>query len=107
MKVLKDLGLSLGLLEAEVQKSRAFEVDESEAIGILTKDLVDELNDLTKQYGRNSPTWDQAERERHQKRVAAKACNLLVTGEHVLKPLVKGFDMLKRFFCQVAGQPTP
>ncbi len=104
LAVLRKLGVTAGLLEARMEKKPPpLDIDESQPVGILTKGLFDELKGLTHDYGQKKATWDQVERERHQKRVAAKACELLRTGEDLLKEVVESFDVVKRFFCGVAS----
>jgi hypothetical protein len=70
----------------------------------LIKGLIDEIDDLVKEYNEKNRTWDQVERERYQKRTSAKVCDLLVDAEDLLKDKVKDYDILKKFFCRMSNK---
>jgi hypothetical protein len=99
--VLQDLGVSAGLLRKEVEESLPIEIDELQPVDILTIGLMEELSNLSQEYNKRKDTWDQVEREQYQKRVAAKAYELMDTGESLLQNSVKSFNLLREFFCNV------
>ena len=65
---------------------------------MLVKGLVDELEEHTADYLRKTGTWNEPERQAHQKQVAAKVSKLLETGKPLLETRVEKFDILLEFF---------
>lgn len=106
--VAKKFGIDIGMLERqtnEIASQPVLLTESTSSYGpfdILVEGFVKELEHLSREYHRTSDTWDQPEKESHQKRIAAKACELMSNAEKLIKDSIENFDSIKDFFCNLA-----
>jgi hypothetical protein len=108
IEALKRFGIQAGLLKRPDAPNHApAKNNPNDPLLLLTQGLAQELTDLTLQYNTRKDTWQQPEREAYQKIVAAKACDLLETGQSLLAESVSNVDKVHAFFAAVAKRPVP
>lgn len=79
-------------------------VVDDDPISILVDGLTSEVRQLSTDYVKKSQTWSAPEREEHQRRVAAKATELLFKAKPILETRLSNYVALLAFFKGVANQ---